>query len=102
MAKHHLITLQLKQDKAENVYRYIERWEAHQSSHGDAIYYLFVAGIFQWGRKKETPVKGFSIAMQYSARIGENVDVSQPAHVHEADAVKISDAFAAFVSRGAR
>ena len=102
MAKHRSITLHLRQDKAENVYRYVERWEAHPSSQGEDVYYLLIVGVFQWGQRKENPVQGFSVAMQYSTTIGEDVDVSQPAHIHQDDAARVADAFAKFVKRGAR
>ena len=80
MKKHNSITLKLREDKPDNVYRFINRWHLVSSSHGDEVFYLFVDALVQWGPGRDYPAKVFSIVMQYSSEIGTNVDISQPAH----------------------
>jgi hypothetical protein len=101
MASHRTIDLELKKDKPDNVYRFIEDWEAIPSAHaeGQAIYYLFLAGIFQWGSDRSVPVRACSIAMQYSKEIGKRVDISQPAHILSGDVDRVLAAFQQFVKR---
>jgi hypothetical protein len=99
MTSHRSVTLLYRTDKAGNVYRYIEEWEAVPSSHGPEIFYLLLYGLFQWGVDRDTPVRAFSIVMQYSTKIGKNVDISQPAHIHEKDMKTVMEAFSAFASR---
>ncbi len=102
MANHNSINLELRVDKPENVYRYVEDWSAVPSSHADDIFYLILRGVFQWGTNRDTPVQGYSIAMQYSPEAGRNVDVSQPPHILDADAENVQQALSAFISKHAQ
>lgn len=97
MKKHNSITLERGKDKPDNVYRFIENWHLVPSSHGNHVYYLFVQALVQWGPQRDYPSKVFSIVMQYSAEIGKNVDVSQPAHIHEQDVLRVEKEFEEFV-----
>lgn len=99
MSNHHSIRLQLKTDKPDCVYRYIDDWEIIQSSHGENIYYLFLYGVFQWGSDRNEPIKAFSIAIQYSNKIGMNVDISQPPHIKTEDVAIVTNAFSNFIKR---
>lgn len=99
MPAHRTIDLSLREDKPKNVYRMIEEWESVPSSHGSNISYLLLFGVFQWGADRGTPVRGFSIAMQYSAEIGKRVDVSQPAHITLEDTPRVLSAMNAFIAR---
>ncbi len=103
MATQRIIDLELKKDKPDNVYRFIEAWEAVPSTHADAqnVQYLFLAGVFQWGSDRSVPVRACSIAMQYSREIGKRVDVGQPAHILSGDADRVLAAFDQFVKRHA-
>jgi len=91
--------LSLRVDRPANVYRYIEEWEAIPAATGHDIHYLFLYGIFQWGAKRDTPVRSFSIVMQYSRTIGREVDLTTPAHILAEDVDRIMTAFAAFRQR---
>ena len=48
MASLRTIDLELRKDKPDNVYRFIEDWESVPSAHADGqgIHYLFLAGTF--------------------------------------------------------
>lgn len=98
MRKHNSITLELKKDKPDNVYRLINRWQLIPSSHGEQVFYLFVDAWVQWGPGRDYPANVFSIVMQYSAQIGCNVDVSQPAHIHVEDIQNVNQLFQEFVA----
>jgi hypothetical protein len=91
--------LSLRVDKPGNVYRYIEEWDAVPASTGHGIHNLFLYGFFQWGVKRDTPVRAFSIVIQYSTTIGHEVDLGTPAHTLAEDASRVWPAFAAFRER---
>lgn len=104
MTKHSSVTLELKKDKPNNVYRFINRWQLHPSHHGDGgnVFYLFVDALVQWGPGRDYPANVFSIVMQYSPEIGHNVDISQPAHIHEKDIKEVNEAFQTFVGENVK
>ena len=55
-------------------------WESVPSSHHDGrAHYLLLHATVKWGSKPES--EAFLIATQYSDQVGEDVDVSQPAHI---------------------
>jgi hypothetical protein len=91
--------LSLRVDKPDNVYRYIEEWEAVPAATGHDIHYLFLYGVFQWDANRGTPVRAFSVVMQYSATLGREVDLTTPAHILEVDAERVWTAFDAFRKR---
>ena len=98
---HRSLKLELRVDKPENVYRYIYDWQESECSHGPNARYLFLHALVQWGPNREWPENVFSVAMQYSTSIGQNVDISQPAHLTEEDAVRVLREFSEFVARRA-
>lgn len=99
MAQHRLIDLALNEDKENNVYRYIESWISIPSAHGSGIYYLIMRGVFQWGEKRDRPITGIAVAMQYSRETGKRVDVSQPAHIASEDIPAFVGALNEFIGK---
>lgn len=101
MAPHRTADLELRKDKPDNVYRYLEEWELVPSSHSadGSISYLLLYGVFQWGSDRALPVKGFSIAVQYGREPGRQVDVSQPPHILVKDSVNLVESLRHFVQR---
>lgn len=99
MAGHRSTNLELRTDKAENVYRYIYDWTTVQSSHDDSAMYLLMHALVQWGPARDYPINVFSIAMQYSRTPGQEVDVSQPPHIPEDDIDAVIGEFTSFVER---
>lgn len=97
MPDHRSVTLQLRNDKPDNVYRFVYAWQVEPSGHANDIFYLFLHALVQWGPNRNQPMNAFSIAMQYSAIAGQNVDVSQPPHILEDDLPRVATQFDAFV-----
>jgi len=96
---HNRINLELRQDKADNVWRYIYAWQDSECSHAPDARYLFLHALVQWGERRDYLENVFTIAIQYSDQIGRNVDVSQPAHITEQDMPRVLEEFQAFVQQ---
>jgi len=90
---HRSISLELRVDKPDNVYRYIYDWRPVPSSHSPDVFYLMLHALIQWN---DFPVNAFCLAVQYSATPGVNVDVSQPVHVLEDDVDALTQAWVDF------
>lgn len=84
MASHRTIDLELRKDKPDNVYRFIEDWESVPSAHADGqgIHYLFLAGIFPGRARRAREKQGDGVDgaahCQTNARL--NVLSSQPSN----------------------
>ena len=94
---HNSINLELRQDKPDNVWRFIYAWRESECSHDPNARYLFLHALVQWGQDREHAENVFSIAIQYSNEIGQNVDVSQPAHITEQDLPRVLKEFQEFI-----
>jgi hypothetical protein len=100
--QHILIDLELRQDKPNAVYRYVDHMEATPANHnpgGTPICYLFVDAYVQWNPELPEIEHVLFKAIQYSAVLGHRVDVSQPAHVQAEDAVRVEVLYLDFVRR---
>ena len=94
---HNRINLQLRTDKPANVWRYVYAMQESLCSHDQATRYLFIHALVQWGADREGMEQVFTIAIQYSTQFGQNVDVSQPAHICETDVERVMSEFSDFV-----
>jgi len=94
--EHRSVKLELRVDKPENVYRFIYDWKTIPTSYNPNIFYLILHALVQWDNTSENT---FCVLMQYSTTTGENVDVSEPAHIIEKDLTLFNSAWSDFVQR---
>ena len=73
--------------------------EESDCSHDENAQYLFIHALVQWGTDRDQLENVFTIAIQYSSVLGQNVDVSQPAHICESDVERVMKDFRGFVQK---
>lgn len=83
---------------AQNNFAKIHAIHLEPSSFDLETFYVFVDAHVNWGFGEDRDLKRvYTMLVQYSSVLGLHIDLQQPAHIPEQDALEISGKFHLFV-----